>query len=337
MADIHDVAERHKRALRRNEARAIRTMTTSYKQIESYLIEQVIDILSTLDRATISSFFTLRRTKDLLADIERLLGEHADNVIRPTIIQLAENALSQAQSHSDELVKAALGRGPKGFTLPLASLSEAQIAQIVATLDSGPLAKLLDGFGRVAAEKARRDLLLGVTLGEHPTKVARRLRQSLNVTNSRAVLIARTEQLRAYREGTRTYYQNNKHVVEKWIWSASLSKRTCAACWALHGREFDTDERMPTHPACRCSMVPKTKTWKELGFPNVKESRPQFESGEDAFAKQPESIKKAVLGPNAYAAYQNGDVSLNDFIHVDHSREWGTTFRRGSLHNALNR
>jgi hypothetical protein len=84
-------------------------------------------------------------------------------------------------------------------------------------------------------------------------------------------------------------------------------------------------------------MVPKTKTWKELGFPNVKESRPQFESGEDAFAKQPESIKKAVLGPNAYAAYQNGDVSLNDFIHVDHSREWGTTFRRGSLHNALNR
>lgn len=337
MAEIQDVAERHRNALRRNEATALREMNAAYKQIEKRLIAEAEDILATLDTATISNFFTLRRVKDLLIDIERVMGQLADDVLRPTIIRLAESALVQAQSHADELIRVALGTPPRGVVLPLASLSETQIAEIVAQLNSGPLARLLDGFGRVAAEKARRDLLLGVAIGEHPSKVARRLRDSLRITNSRANLIARTEQLRAYREGTRQYYQNNKHVVETWIWSASFSPRTCAACWALHGQEFDTDTPMTPHPACRCSMVPKTRTWAELGFPNVTESRPQITSGEDAFARQPASVQRAVLGPKAFDAYKKGDVALADFIHVDHSREWGTTYRRGSLDSALSR
>lgn len=335
MAEIQDVANRHRATLRREETAAIRQMTTAYKQIEKRLIADAEDILSNLDEATISNFFTLRRTKQLLEDIERVMKDHADDVLRPTIIRLAEDALDSAQNHGDELIRAALGRPPRGVVLPISTLSEAQVAEIVATLSRGPLARLLDGFGRVAAAKARQDLLLGVALGEHPSKVARRLRRSLNVTQNRAYLIARTEQLRAYRSATQQFYQNNKHVVETWVWSASLSPRTCAACWALHGQEFDTDSPMTPHPACRCSMVPKTKTWAELGFPNVTESRPTFESGEDVFNRQPASVQRAVLGPTAYDAYKNGEVQLTNFIHVDHSREWGTSYRRGSLTDAM--
>jgi SPP1 gp7 family putative phage head morphogenesis protein len=337
MADIQDVAERHRTALRRNEANAFRQMQSAYSAIEKRLIADAEEILASLDKATVSKFFTLRRTKDLLIDIERLLGDYADQVIRPQVIDLAERALYIAQDHADELIRNALGPHPNGVFLPFDSLSAAQIAEIVAVTNDGPLAKLLDGFGKTAAEKARLDLLLGVSLGEHPSKVARRLRKSLNVTQNRAFLIARTEQLRAYREATRAFYQNNKRIVTKWIWCASLSKRTCAACLALNGQEFDTDTPMASHPACRCSMVPKTKTWAELGFPNVKETRPTMESGESWFSRQPVSTQKAVLGPHAYDAYSNGEVTLSDFIHIDRSREWGTTYRRGSLANALNR
>jgi|SRR5687768_11755354 len=336
MSEIQEVADKHRQALRKNEANALKTMNTAFKRIEFELMERAQVLLTDLEaQQSVASFLRLRRTKELLADIDRFMGNHAQRTLRDVIISLAESALNEAQDHADELIRAALGPSPNAKLLPIASLSEAQIVEIVGTMKNGPLARLLDGFGRVAAEHARRELLFGVALGEHPSKVARRLRRSLNITNQRAYLIARTEQLRAYREGTRQFYDANKHIVQKWIWSASLSPRTCAACWALHGQEFDTNERMANHPACRCSMVPKTKTWKELGFSNVPESRPDFPRGTDLFDKQSESVKRTVLGPAAFDAYKRGDVKLEDFIHVDRSRTWGTTYRRGSLANAL--
>ena len=333
MGEIQEVADRHRNALRSNEAAALRQMNKAFKEIETELIAKANSILDDLGTPSVSKFLSLRRTKDLLDDIERVLGAHADDVVRPVLIDLATQAIEEGKVHADELIRKALGGNTR--IIPIATLSEAQVAEILATTLSGPLSRLLNTFGAVGAEKAKRDLLLGIALGEHPKKIARRLRRSLQITNNRAYLIARTETLRSYRESTRRTYQNNSHIVEKWIWSASLSSRTCAACWALHGQEFDTDEKMSNHPACRCSMVPKTKTWKELGFSNVTESRPDFPSGTELFEQQSESLKRSVLGPKAYDAYKNGEVKLTDFIHVDQSHEWGTTYRRGSLQDAL--
>lgn len=332
---IQDTADRHRNALKRSESAAFKSMNTAFHQIEFELMERAQRLIAELgDKVTVSKFLSLKRTRDLLADVDRLMGAHAQQTLRDVILNLSNEAIGAAQEHVDELIREALGRPPKGVVLPLDKLSEAQIAEIVATTQSGPLADLLDGFGKFAAEKAKRDLLLGVALGEHPSKIAKRLRRSLNVSQSRALLIARTEALRAYREASRQTYHKNKHIVSKWVWSASLSERTCAACWALHGTEFDTDTSMASHPACRCSMVPRTKTWKELGF-DVPETRPDFPKGAALFDQQPDSLKRKVLGPQAFDAFKNGDVTLADFIHTDHSREWGTTYRRGSLQNAL--
>src|SRR5690606_5660854 len=101
-------------------------------------------------------------------------------------------------------------------------------------------------------------------------------------------------------------------LVTAWIWHAAVSERTCAACWALHGQEFPLEEKMGAHPACRCTMVPKTKTWREMGYQiDGDEVVPQ---GEDLFAQQSESTQRAVLGNKNYERYQRGEVKLSDFV-----------------------
>ncbi|MCV5625925.1 hypothetical protein OFN31_30300, partial [Escherichia coli] len=65
-------------------------------------------------------------------------------------------------------------------------------------------------FGRLAptsAERARQKIISAVALGWSPRRTARELEQTLLIGRTRAELIARTETLRAYREGARARYR----------------------------------------------------------------------------------------------------------------------------------
>ena len=80
---------------------------------------------------------------------------------------------------------------------------------------------------------------------------------------------------------------------------------------------------MRAHPACRCTMVPQTKTWREMGY-NIDEVVEPIEEGESLFAKQPVATQRAVLG-SQYDRYKNGDITLNDFVYAKQSA-YGTTY-----------
>jgi len=112
--------------------------------------------------------------------------------------------------------------------------------------------------------------------------------------------IARTEMLRAYREGTRRRYA--EAGVKEWIWLSAQDLRTCPACLALHGRRFKVDEPQRGHPNCRCTMVP--------AIPGVDYG---IESGEAWLRRQPLEVQEAILGKTGGALYRAGIVQLKDF------------------------
>lgn len=107
--------------------------------------------------------------------------------------------------------------------------------------------------------------------GQNPKVTARGLTALLDGDRRRALTIARTEQMRAYRSASAASYRASK-VVKSWMWHASLDKRMCFACLALHGTVWPKEELMEAHPACRCAMVPVTKTWAEMGIAGVPET-----------------------------------------------------------------
>src|SRR6185436_12814075 len=97
-----------------------------------------------------------------------------------------------------------------------------------------------------------------------------------------------------YRETSREFYSQNNHVVERWRWQAAHNQRTCAMCLAMDGQEFQNKISLDTHPNCRCTLVPVTKTWKELGFdfPVQETSNRAEELGPDWFSKQDDKVKQ---------------------------------------------
>ena len=152
-------------------------------------------------------------------------------------------------------------------------------------------------------------------------------RSGLNGGLARALLISRTKILRSYRESSRQMYLANDHLIDGWIWRAALTPTTCPVCWAMPRTEHPLDEPMGLHPACRCTMVPKTKTWEELGFdvPKRFERSARITPGPDECRKLDAEIQRKILGPARFDAYKSGEIDLPDLVEVSESNEWGVT------------
>src|SRR4030095_12680785 len=120
--------------------------------------------------------------------------------------------------------------------------------------------------------------------GRGPRAVAQEIREGLNGNLTRALKIARTETIRAYREASHRTHQENSDVLEGWIWLSALNSRTCRACIALHGTFHTLDERLKGHVNCRCSQIPAVKG---VGL--------GIEKGVEWFRKQPAAVQKDIL------------------------------------------
>jgi HK97 family phage portal protein len=123
--------------------------------------------------------------------------------------------------------------------------------------------------------------------------------------------IARTEMHQSSRRTTQELWKQSPEVTAFRRISAR-DERVCTICWALDGKLYRTAEMMPSHPNCRCRLVPIMK------YENARD-----ESGQ-AFEVLSEAEKQDILGPNFYEQYRQG-ARLETFIDYGFSPVWGTT------------
>ena len=221
------------------------------------------------------------------------------------------------------------------FSADEVGLRTGALEQLTGVIQPGqPVGSLFQALGPEAAKNVTDSLISGLALGKNPREIAAMMRSSLGGNLTRALTIARTETLRAYREGSRAEYLANDDVVDGWIWVSAASERTCASCWAQHGSEHPLEEVMATHPRCRCSMVPKTKTWEELGFGRTPEAV-KIPSGSSLFAKLPVEQQRKILGPSKFTAYRGKKIGLSDLVARRQSPVWGPSTSEASLRQAL--
>lgn len=173
---------------------------------------------------------------------------------------------------------------------------ERALARIVARATE----RITRDFARLpdeVADRIRTSLLRGVAGGLGPDRVAALIvgnaRDAAGMGLTRSLAIARTELLDASRYASLAMYRSNG--VDRWRWLASLSTRSCPACWALHN-SVHSDEFMAAHPGCRCTPVPELDGAADLGSPR------------EAFAQLTRADQLAVMGPRRLA-YLNGGGS----------------------------
>jgi SPP1 gp7 family putative phage head morphogenesis protein len=173
-------------------------------------------------------------------------------------------------------------------------------------------------LGPAADEAVRLALVRGVALGEHPNRVARdmlrRVEGAFAGGLSRAIVIARTEQVDAHREASRYVHQANADVLAGWVWLSRLDRRACLACWVMHGSEFPVAEPGPAgHPQCRCARMPKVRLWRELGIP-IDEPDDQLVDARARFDALDDVDQLAVMGAARLRLLRSGAISWNDLV-----------------------
>lgn len=206
-----------------------------------------------------------------------------------------------------------------------------------------PVHQLINSIaGADVGSSLSREITNGIVTGRNPNVTARRMKQQYaGETLARYTRIARTETMRAYREGAHQSYLRNNDIVEEWMWTAARQSRTCACCWAMSGTRHPLTERLDGHPNCRCRAIPVPYSAQQLGLPEGIDVTPSIlseeQSGEKLFADLPDSTKIAILGPAKFKAYSDYKISLSDLVERKESQVWGSMRTESSLASALKR
>jgi hypothetical protein len=181
-----------------------------------------------------------------------------------------------------------------------------------------------------AMEAMRRALITGVAVGDNPRDVARdmvgRVEGAFNGGLNRALVIARTEVLDAYRAASRYSHAANADVVTGWVWLATLDRRTCPACWAKHGSEYPVSAPGPLdHQQGRCARMPKTRPWSALGI-NVEEPPDVLPDARARFDALPEADQLQIMGPTRLELLKSGQVQWDDLARRRDSTGWRPSY-----------
>jgi SPP1 gp7 family putative phage head morphogenesis protein len=334
-----------RRRLARDERRAVDALLRAYgeawREVQGEIDRLTREIAARRaagEPLTPAWLYQARRLDRILAHIEATFAA-ATRSASPALLEYYRAAVEAATADARALLIASLP--PSIVDIPRIPINVPAVERIIAVTEQGPLRELLDRTAPSASRQVREALVRGVITGQHPREIARRARRASGVALSRAMTIARTEALRAYRATLLETYRANSHITRGWIWHSTLDSRCCPYCWARHGQRFRLDTPMAAHPNCRCTPVPEVRSWAEIGrelgidLSGIPETAPVIERGSVQFAALPEAMQRRILGPAKFRAYQDGALRLEDLIGVTRSRDWGTTGRERSLSEVL--
>lgn len=328
MPSLYEVARAQRSALLAGDQAAAAEIVAAFADVWQAIQINLAQLLDRMNRAIdageeISMAWLLRQERldaldhQVLEQLRQFAGE-----AQLQITQQQAAAVRTAQLDVEEAARAA----KPGGNIVWNKLPADEVIDLVGFLhDGSPLRELLDQLGPQASAAIRQKLIEGLAQGANPKAIARAIQQAAGETLSRSLLIARTETMRAYRESNLRNMRENGRIVRGWWWLSAKNRRTCAFCWAQHGKVFPVEEPFRSHPGCRCTPVPM-----------VRGTEPP-DSGEDLFPKLDEAAQRDILGPGKFKALQDGKIGLRDLVGSRDDPRWGPVGYERSLRDALAR
>lgn len=250
--------------------------------------------------------------------------------------------IQQANLNALGMVQASLpGMDPALLTATWTVLSPEQVYMMYGFLaPQGPLySSFALNFGTAVANLIRDTMMTGYISGMNPRTIAALINKAVGTGLNWAMNTARTAQLWAYRSASHLNYLNNSQVVKSWTWFAQLDPRVCMSCISQHGSEHPLTETLADHHMGRCTAIPNTYSYAELGVPGIDENPLKVQRGEDWFKKLPVSVppgsklpsQKGLMGPAKYYAWKDGMFQFNQLSVPYNDPIYGRMLREASL------
>jgi len=279
-------------------------------------------------RAQIARAERARRALEVsLRELERL-ASHAAVTITDRAGRVIEiGAGGQSRIIASQMPPAAGGMATLAVRFDRVS-PEAIRAIVLRTTEQ--ITALTRPLSSAAIEAIRQALIRGVAIGENPRVAARRMLErvegAFNGGLTRALTIARTEMLDAYRTAAAAAHDANSDVLKGWQWQATLDARTCPSCWSKHGTVFDLDVPGPAdHQQGRCARTPVTKSWRELGFA-IPEPPSVMPDARQVFDALPRADQLQIMGARRLELLRAGRIGWDDLSAVRRTPGWRDSY-----------
>jgi len=317
---VETVMEEYRRRLLGREAEQMREMARRWLEVEraveaiaALLADDLMKLKTAGTAVTAAKIFRLERYQRLVAqaklEVKRYDQWAADLIGRKQV----EMGKLGAEGAAMLIRSAYLDAGKIGAYFDLLPV-EAVESMAGFAGDGTPLYKLLLDDYPETVGNLTKTLVDSTAMGINPRETARLMMEDMAGNLDRALTVARSEQLRAYREAGRQQMEVSR-VVEGYIRRCALNEGTCMACIVLDGTEYPTDELMEVHPNDRCFMQPKI-----IGLEPV-----EAVYGKDWFGLQTEETQRTMMGDDYYEAWQSGKFELDQLASTHVDPTWGPT------------
>lgn len=196
------------------------------------------------------------------------------------------------------------------------------------------------GQSQALQRRFSQELRLGVTAGESLGQLITRIKGNDNtpgimeVSRRDAAALVRTSVQSVANETRVAIYKQNEDVVGALMHVSTLDDRTTAICISRDGLRWKIDgepighsqpfQTPPLHWNCRSTLVPVTKSWRELGL-NVDEMTPTQRASMDGVVPadmtyeqwlktKSEEFQNKVLGLRKAELWREGSITFRDLV-----------------------
>lgn len=314
-----------KQQLLLREADQMRVMAQRWLEVERALdanisiLAQEIDELRREGRiVSEAKLYRLQRYKSLRGQTEAEFGRYADWATKEITDQQAQLARLGIEHAGKAITDSYLQYGMMGQFDRLPVQAVENMAGLAG--NGRPIGELLknrinphysDEKALSAWQSLTNTLVKNTALGINPRETARAMRDDLTGGLQKGLVIARTEQLRVYRQANQQQYEESGVVTgHKRI--AAHDDRTCMACLADEGTVYSVKDAIFDHPAGRCSSIPQI-----IGMPEL-----QFQTGEEWIDTLDEDEQRKIMGNARYEAWKDG-TPFKDFATFSEHPTWG--------------
>ncbi len=333
--EVLRVSDAYRARLQAREAQAVREMAQAYSTATRRLSREAVALADEVTRLREAGeavppwkVAQIERYRDLMGQAQDELGRLGEDGAR-IITDLQREGLKLGMDMAEAQVTALI---PPGIALSFNRLPVGALESMVGFLQDGsPLARLLAELGTTQVQRIGELLQNGLALGWNPRKVAGMIHREVGMALTRSLRITRSEMLRAWRRSSIQGYRDQRGLVKGYKRHAQQDTRTCIACLLEDGHLYETEDEFTDHVQGRCAVIPVTRSWAELGFPNIPDTNAEWEAGRDWFLRQDESTQRSILGNGMYGAWQGGEISLDDMKTLHRSQEWGDAWQAASL------
>ena len=325
--ELLDLELRHQIDLHKFSNGEVKKVLKLLREAESEIVERI----RVLDASGSAGSFTRARLNALLDAIKEISAQAYVKIHAGMSVSLSEAVVHEAT------VQAAALKEAIPVNLIVAQPAEAQLRAAIA--DEPWEGKLLkewtDELDAATYARVRDQVRLGFVQGETNDQIVARIRgtRALNfkdgvmqISRNQAESFVRTSIAAVANYGRQQVYKENSDIIKAILWTATLDNFTCPVCGSLDGKTFpiDSGPRPPKHRGCRCTTVPVTKSFRELGIDldEAQEGERASMNGtvpaKTTFAnwikRQPAEIQDDVLGKTKGALLRRGGLEIGDFV-----------------------